>query len=311
QPLTATQQATVVLSHEVSEAITDPDTRTGWLDPQRGEIGDITVGQVGIMHGYAVQALWSQADGRAVMPTDASATFHPLAGSPVHATAGPLRGITATMFGADPNAAVASFTAAIIGDGSAAGSQGQAALLTALSQGTSGRASAPMLSVALPAAAAGTAFSLPSGPLSATALQLSRDARVDSGGDDSLPQALKDEPPAARSQDASPQAAASGPEREAGAEVQSGVDLWREASTAYFAEDGRTGFSEEGDTLVTSSAVEEATPASNPGAAAAGLALVLGNYWNTRPALTATGRRLAGDPPPKFVPKSRSPKHSE
>jgi hypothetical protein len=34
------------LSHEVSEAITDPDTQTGWFDRRNGEIGDIAEGHI-------------------------------------------------------------------------------------------------------------------------------------------------------------------------------------------------------------------------------------------------------------------------
>jgi hypothetical protein len=46
---TATDQLTAVTSHELAEAVTDPDVnsnvnngRLGWVDPQRGEIGDVT-----------------------------------------------------------------------------------------------------------------------------------------------------------------------------------------------------------------------------------------------------------------------------
>jgi Bacterial Ig-like domain (group 3) len=46
---TAIDQMTAVTSHELAEAVTDPDVnsnvnngRLGWFDPQRGEIGDIT-----------------------------------------------------------------------------------------------------------------------------------------------------------------------------------------------------------------------------------------------------------------------------
>lgn len=41
----ALDQLTAVTSHELAEAVTDPDvnfSRLGWYDPQRGEIGDIT-----------------------------------------------------------------------------------------------------------------------------------------------------------------------------------------------------------------------------------------------------------------------------
>jgi hypothetical protein len=46
---TAIDQMTAVTSHELAEAVTDPDVnsnvnngRLGWVDPQRGEIGDVT-----------------------------------------------------------------------------------------------------------------------------------------------------------------------------------------------------------------------------------------------------------------------------
>src|SRR5262249_51796485 len=55
--LTPFQQETATLSHEVAEAVTDPDTQTGWFDPQLGEIGDIGEGRLGILHGYVVQGV--------------------------------------------------------------------------------------------------------------------------------------------------------------------------------------------------------------------------------------------------------------
>src|SRR5207245_7254754 len=104
QPLTALQQATVVLSHEVSEAITDPDTHSGWFDPRLGENGDITAGQVGIMGGYAVQALWSLVDGKAVIPTSTSGTTVGMAGTPAPVSPGPVRNMLATLRWADARA---------------------------------------------------------------------------------------------------------------------------------------------------------------------------------------------------------------
>src|SRR5205085_974616 len=41
----AVDQLTAVTSHELAEAVTDPDVnfgRLGWYDPRRGEIGDVT-----------------------------------------------------------------------------------------------------------------------------------------------------------------------------------------------------------------------------------------------------------------------------
>src|SRR5207302_1868303 len=115
-PLSAVQQATVVLSHEVSEAITDPDTHSGWFDPRLGEIGDITAGQIGMLHGYAVQALWSQVDGKAVIPTSTKGTVEPVAGAPVAASAAPLRSLGTTRPGANPNTMPATFMALFSGD---------------------------------------------------------------------------------------------------------------------------------------------------------------------------------------------------
>jgi hypothetical protein len=68
-PLTPFQQETVILSHEISEGMTDPDTVTGWFDPRLGEIGDIADGLVGQLGGYEVQAIWSQADRQNIVPS--------------------------------------------------------------------------------------------------------------------------------------------------------------------------------------------------------------------------------------------------
>lgn len=70
-------------SHEISEAVTDPDVEVasktnnwgalGWMDPKNGEIGDMEVNDAapgtplstmyGRTDGYAVQKIWSQEDG--------------------------------------------------------------------------------------------------------------------------------------------------------------------------------------------------------------------------------------------------------
>jgi hypothetical protein len=120
QPLTVFQQDTLVLSHEVSEAVTDPDTQTGWFDAQQGEIGDIAQGTSGVLHGYTVQGVWSQADGRVVVPTDTSTPSLLVTGTQVQATADQaFTGVVATITGADPQAQASSFTATINwGDGS-------------------------------------------------------------------------------------------------------------------------------------------------------------------------------------------------
>ena len=69
-------------SHEISEAVTDPDvevasksndwTKLGWMDPNNGEIGDLEVNDAapgtplstmfGKSNGYDVQKIWSQKD---------------------------------------------------------------------------------------------------------------------------------------------------------------------------------------------------------------------------------------------------------
>jgi hypothetical protein len=124
-PLTDFQQDTVILSHEVSESITDPDTQTGWFDPQQGEIGDIAAGQVGKLDGYMVQYVWSQSAGQSVLPTHSSglntptptppsgSTLH-VAGNAIQATIGQaFSGTVATITGGATTAATASFTATI------------------------------------------------------------------------------------------------------------------------------------------------------------------------------------------------------
>src|SRR5439155_13683076 len=104
--LTDFQQATLVLSHEVAEGITDPDTQTGWFDPRQGEIGDIADGTSGLLHGYVVQGVWSQADGRVVIPGDRTTATLRVRGTEVRATAGrAFTGIVATITGAPAGAA--------------------------------------------------------------------------------------------------------------------------------------------------------------------------------------------------------------
>jgi hypothetical protein len=58
--LPALDRLTIVASHELVEAVTDPNG-TGWLDnnQQCGEIGDICVGQPGTAAGFTVQLEWS------------------------------------------------------------------------------------------------------------------------------------------------------------------------------------------------------------------------------------------------------------
>jgi hypothetical protein len=70
---TALDQLTAVTSHEVAEAVTDPDInsnvnsgRLGWFDPQRGEIGDIEENNpsafVRLADGHLVQEVADQND---------------------------------------------------------------------------------------------------------------------------------------------------------------------------------------------------------------------------------------------------------
>jgi len=70
---TAIDQLTAVTSHELAEAVTDPDInsnvnngRLGWFDPQRGEIGDIEEGNadafVRLRDGHLVQEVADQHD---------------------------------------------------------------------------------------------------------------------------------------------------------------------------------------------------------------------------------------------------------
>jgi hypothetical protein len=65
---TAIDQLTAVTSHELAEAVTDPDVnygRLGWYDPRRGEIGDITENNPSALvrlDGYLVQEVANQND---------------------------------------------------------------------------------------------------------------------------------------------------------------------------------------------------------------------------------------------------------
>jgi hypothetical protein len=69
---TAFDQLTAVTSHEVAEAVTDPDINSnvnfgqlGWFDPQQGEIGDVTENHPSAyvrLHGNLVQEVADQND---------------------------------------------------------------------------------------------------------------------------------------------------------------------------------------------------------------------------------------------------------
>jgi hypothetical protein len=69
----AFQSATVVASHETTEAVTDPDIdykQIGWYDDQQGaEIGDLAVGNFVTYHDYLVQAEVNQND-QLIYPSD-------------------------------------------------------------------------------------------------------------------------------------------------------------------------------------------------------------------------------------------------
>jgi hypothetical protein len=70
----AMDQLTAVASHEVAEGVTDPDVnyaRTGWYDPKRGEIGDITENNPSALvrsDGYLVQQVAGKNDQLLALP---------------------------------------------------------------------------------------------------------------------------------------------------------------------------------------------------------------------------------------------------
>jgi hypothetical protein len=68
------QSLTAVSSHELAEAVTDPDCRTGYRDrtqPGSPEIGDLAAGHFGVLNGYVVQAEWSNQINAIALPGDA------------------------------------------------------------------------------------------------------------------------------------------------------------------------------------------------------------------------------------------------
>jgi hypothetical protein len=84
----AFQQQTEVSSHELAEATTDPDTRTGWRDYsiREGEIGDLAVNNFALLDGYVVQAVYSNYYNGPIIPYDA--TFYSPGGFAAASTAG-------------------------------------------------------------------------------------------------------------------------------------------------------------------------------------------------------------------------------
>jgi hypothetical protein len=206
------------------------------------------------MGGYAVQALWSLVDGKAVIPSTTSGTTVAVAGWSVPAKVSPLRSMVTTVTSADAQATPISFMALFTGHDrvSPIGSQDSPALLAAQSPG-SGAALAPSLPVAGPPIATITVGVIPYGSPGATSLRPAQDARNDSGGDDYLPHILEDALPAAGSalsrEEAFPSAAVSRIEQEVLPAFQPDAALWREASTAYFAQQGAADGPVEGDLL--------------------------------------------------------------
>ena len=88
-PLTNFQQETLVLSHEIAEAVTDPDTQGGWFDGRSGEeIGDIAEGTSGMLNGYVVQGVWSQIDRKNIIPSGSTNTSLEVEGTHLSATTG-------------------------------------------------------------------------------------------------------------------------------------------------------------------------------------------------------------------------------
>ena len=245
------------------------------------------------MGGYAVQALWSQADGKAVIPTSLSGAPLAVGGAPLPASAGPLRSMVTTVRGADPQATRTGFMALFHGNDSLSASspmrsQGQPALLAVPSPG---------IPAVLPSGAITAVAAIPPGSPEAMSLRGWQEAATDSRGADNLSSNLEDELPAAGSivprGEAFPAPAVPGFEQDVVPAVQSDAGLWREASTAYFAQQGAaSGSAERGVPAPMPLAVPDGS-AGSPGAAAAALALVLGSYWKP-PYHESTVRKRSG-----------------
>jgi hypothetical protein len=57
------QEMTIVVSHELAEAATDPNPGTGWYDNvNNGEVGDIVAGEYMFLHNYAMQRISDKND---------------------------------------------------------------------------------------------------------------------------------------------------------------------------------------------------------------------------------------------------------
>ena len=94
----ARKNVTITESHEISEAVTDPDvevasktndySKLGWMDLNNGEIGDMEVNDAapgtplstmyGSSNGYDVQKIWSQKDGTNEVKAKTSGGVAPL-----------------------------------------------------------------------------------------------------------------------------------------------------------------------------------------------------------------------------------------
>ena len=108
------QQETMPLSHEVAETVTDPDTETGWLDPQGNEIADLANNQFGTLNGYVVSGLWSNAAGQVVFPTATTGVNLAPAGVQLEEGTGlSFTDVVATFTATDPSATASSYTALI------------------------------------------------------------------------------------------------------------------------------------------------------------------------------------------------------
>jgi hypothetical protein len=81
-------QLTAVASHELAEAVTDPDVnyaRLGWYDPQRGEIGDVSESNPNALvrlHGFLVQETVDKNDRLLAIAGDTGTTTPAPAPSP-------------------------------------------------------------------------------------------------------------------------------------------------------------------------------------------------------------------------------------
>lgn len=110
---------TVVSSHELIEAVTDPDANTAWVDSSRscspsGEIGDLCAGTSDMVNGFAVQKEWSNALKSCVVenPTFTLADFAmALAPATVTVPQGGMATTTITLTQNGGNAANAALTA--------------------------------------------------------------------------------------------------------------------------------------------------------------------------------------------------------